>query len=100
MKAPDPVAEPPVSIRDLLEFPPLLDLLTAARVLGIGRTTAYTLVRSGRFPCRVIRVGSTYRVPTAELHRLVGLTAPLPAPPDAFGEVPGEGGARPGLRSI
>lgn len=100
MRAPGQVADLPVSIRDLLEFPPVLDLLTAARVLGIGRTTAYALVRSGRFPCRVIRVGSTYRVPTAELHRLVGLASPVPSPSDAFGEVPGGGGVRPSLRSI
>lgn len=96
------IAGPPVSIRDLLEFPPTVDLLTAARVLGIGRTTAYALVRSGRFPCRVIRVGSTYRVPTAELHRLVGLT-PTDSPPAGVhgsGGNPGQGGVRPGLRSI
>ena len=96
------MADPAVSIRDLLEFPPTVDLLTAARVLGIGRTTAYTLVRSGRFPCAVIRVGSTYRVPTAELHRLVGLT-PIVAPPsgvDGSGGIAGETGVRTGLRSM
>jgi excisionase family DNA binding protein len=96
------IPDPPVSIRDLLEFPPTVDVLTAARVLGMGRTTAYTLVRSGRFPCRVIRVGSTYRVPTAELHRLVGLT-PIDSPPsgvDGSGDNPSQGGVRTGLRSI
>lgn len=51
------------------------DLLTAARVLGIGRTKAYQLARSGTFPVPVVRVGDRYRVPTAPLLRLLGLDA-------------------------
>ncbi|MFB9361978.1 helix-turn-helix domain-containing protein [Actinoplanes nipponensis] len=38
------------------------DVETAASVLGIGRTTAYTLARSGEFPAPVIRVGERYVV--------------------------------------
>ncbi|MDN5854667.1 MAG: helix-turn-helix domain-containing protein, partial [Actinomycetia bacterium] len=41
--------------------------MTAARAFGIGRTKAYELARDGDFPCRVVRVGATYHVPTAEL---------------------------------
>ncbi len=29
-------------------------LMTAARILGLGRTKAYELARHGEFPCRVI----------------------------------------------
>jgi hypothetical protein len=54
--------------------PTVLDLLTAARALGIGRTTAYALARSGEFPCPLIRVDSTYRVPTAGLLQVLGLS--------------------------
>jgi Helix-turn-helix domain len=52
----------------------MVDLLTAGRVLGIGRTTAYALARSGEFPCPVVRVGGAYKVPTSGLLRLLGLS--------------------------
>jgi len=41
-----------------------VDLMTAARALGLGRTKAYELARRDQFPCRVIRIGDTYRIPT------------------------------------
>jgi Helix-turn-helix domain len=41
--------------------------------LRIGRSKAYELARSGDFPCPVIRVGETYRVPTAGLRKVLGL---------------------------
>ncbi|WP_273944690.1 helix-turn-helix domain-containing protein [Kutzneria chonburiensis] len=47
--------------------------MTAARALGLGRTTAYALARDGAFPCRVMRVGAVYRVPTADLLAVLGL---------------------------
>ena len=46
--------------------------MTAAKILGIGRTKAYELARHGEFPCLVIRVGDLYRVSTADLLRLLG----------------------------
>ena len=52
---------------DLEELPPLLDVPTAATVLGIGRTLAYDLVRTDRFPTPVLRVGKLIRIPTAGL---------------------------------
>jgi predicted DNA-binding transcriptional regulator AlpA len=42
--------------------------------LGLGRTKAYELAKAGEFPCRVIRAGRRYHVPTAEILRLVGLS--------------------------
>jgi len=50
------------------------DLQTAARALGISKSSAYSAARSGTFPCRVIRVGSRYVVPTAGLRALLGVT--------------------------
>ncbi len=55
-----------------------VDLMTTALALGLGRTKAYDLARHGQFPCRVIRIGETYRVPTAGLLELLGLTAEEP----------------------
>ena len=52
-----------------------VDLMTAAAALGLGRTRAYELARSGQFPCRVIRIGDTYRIPTPGLLELLGVLA-------------------------
>ena len=52
-----------------------VDLMTAARALGLGRTKAYELARRDEFPCRVIRIGDTYRIHTAGLLELLGVTA-------------------------
>jgi hypothetical protein len=50
-----------------------MDVEEARRWLGIGRTTAYALARAEKFPCRIFKVGGRYRVPTADLLRLLGL---------------------------
>jgi hypothetical protein len=50
---------------DVRRLPVVVDLPTAARLLGIGRTSAYELVRTGRWPTPVIRAGRLIRVPTA-----------------------------------
>lgn len=61
-------------ISELNTLPAIVDLLTAARALGLGRTKAYELARRGEFPCPVLRVGDTYRVPTIALLELLGIT--------------------------
>ena len=48
------------------------DVETAASVLGIGRTTAYSLARSGEFPVPVIRVGKRYVVSVEGLLTVLG----------------------------
>lgn len=53
------------------ELPDVLDLLTAARMLGIGRTTAYRLVRIGEWPTPLIRIGKLIKVPTEPLLELL-----------------------------
>ena len=55
-----------------------VDLMTAAAALGLGRTRAYELARRDQFPCRVIRIGDTYRIPTPGLLELLGVTAETP----------------------
>jgi len=64
-----------MSAEELRALPPVIDLPTAARVLGIGRTAAYSLVRSGEWPSPVLRLGGTIRVPTAPLLALIGQTS-------------------------
>ena len=58
----------------LRQLPVVVDLVTAASVLGIGRTTAYELVRTGRWPTPVLRLGNRIRVPTAALRELLSLS--------------------------
>lgn len=58
---------------ELLALPVTVDVATAARALGLGRSTGYELARSGEFPCRILRIRSSYRVPTAELLKLLGI---------------------------
>ena len=64
---------------DLDQLPALIDVPTAAAVLGIGRSLAYDLVRTDRWPTPVLRVGKLIRIPTAALRRLLdadGAVAP------------------------
>jgi hypothetical protein len=68
---------PPLTFDELRALPTVVDLMTAARALGIGRTKAYELAQAGEFPVRIIRVGIAYHVPTAELLKILGV-APLP----------------------
>jgi hypothetical protein len=67
----------PVTISEL-RASATVDLMTAAAALGLGRTKAYELARREQFPCRVIRIGDTYRIPTAGLLELLGVTAEEP----------------------
>ena len=60
-------------------LPAVVDLATAARVLGLGRSAAYELVRLGTWPTPVLRLGRLIKVPSAPLVELVGLSS-TPAP--------------------
>jgi Helix-turn-helix domain len=40
------------------------DVATAGAILGIGRSKAYELAKSGEFPVTVLRIGRRYLVPT------------------------------------
>lgn len=48
------------------------DLETAAAIIGIGRTLAYDLARTGDFPVRVLRLGRRVVVPIADLLTYLG----------------------------
>lgn len=81
---PDPrrssVAEPVESsytVEQVLALPVTVDLMTSARVLGISRTTAYELVRAGRFPVQLYRVGARYRCLRSTLLDYLGISDPL-----------------------
>ena len=58
---------------DIRALPPVLDVPTAGRLLGLGRSAAYDLVLAGRWPTPVLRLGRRLRIPTAPLLALLGL---------------------------
>ena len=59
---------------EVRSLPVSVDLPTAARALGLGRTTAYELVRKGAWPTPVIRLGRLILIPRAPLLDLLGLS--------------------------
>lgn len=58
---------------DVSGLPPVLDLPTAAHLLGVGRSSAYELVRRGEWPTPILRLGKLIRVPKAPLLALIGI---------------------------
>lgn len=64
-----------MSQAELFELPATVDLETANRALGLGRSKGYELARRGQYPCRLLKLGNAYRVVTAELRALLGLAA-------------------------
>ncbi|WP_433171344.1 hypothetical protein [Actinoallomurus sp. CA-150999] len=74
-RLPDPEAvevRAGMSLAELGGLPTVVDLVTAGKALGLGRTKTYELAQAGEFPCRIIRVGKKYLVPTPELLALLG----------------------------
>jgi len=65
---------------ELLALPPVVDVPTAAKVLGIGRSLAYELVRTGQWPTPVVRVRKLIKIPTAALLKLVDGEQPAAQP--------------------
>lgn len=59
---------------EVRSLPVSVDLPTAARALGVGRTAAYELVRQGTWPTPVIRLGRLILIPRAYLLGLLGLS--------------------------
>jgi hypothetical protein len=76
-----------MSREEILALPATTDVVTAGRALGLGRGTAYQLVAAGEFPCKVLTLGTRYRVVTADLLRVLGI--------DDDGPRNGDGLARP-----
>jgi len=77
-----------MSIDELLALPVSVDLITAGRAFGFGRTKAHELARAGEFPCRVIPVGRRqdgtpfkYRVARAAIFEVLGIKEALPVMP-------------------
>ena len=72
----DDYAHGPSDTIDLSTLPQTVHIVTAARILGVGRTVASRLVREGAWPTPVLNVGRKIRVPTARLLQLLGVPSP------------------------
>jgi excisionase family DNA binding protein len=60
---------------EVRSLPVSVDLPTAARALGLGRTAPYELVRNGTWQTPVVRPGRLILIPRAHLLELLGLSA-------------------------
>jgi len=65
---------------ELLALPAAVSLDTANRAIGLGRSKGYSLARLDAYPCRVLRLGKSYRVITADLLRLLDIDDPITTP--------------------
>lgn len=59
---------------ELAALPPLLDALTAARLLGVSRVGLYRMVERGDVPAR--KVGGRWRFSRDALFSLLGVAVP------------------------
>ena len=66
---------------DLVSLPAVIDVPTAADVLGVGKTAAYELIRCGEWPTPFFRLGKLIRIPTAPLLALLGVEVERSAVP-------------------
>ena len=65
-----------VRMDEIGSLPVVLDPVEAGRMLGLGRTTTYRLLREGAFPVPVHRTGRSWKVPTAGVLAHLGLKTP------------------------
>jgi len=62
-----------MSIDEALALPVTVDVATAARAFGIGKSKAYDLIARQEFPVQPRRVGSTWRILRADLLAALGI---------------------------
>jgi excisionase family DNA binding protein len=64
---------PHPAARLLADAGPTVSLAEAAKVLGISYNTASAAVRRGELGVRALRYGRRWRIPTADLRRVLGI---------------------------
>lgn len=66
----------PLTRAELLDLPPVINLVTLGKALGISEPVVRERARRGEFEAlgiRVLRLGAQWRIPTADVLRLLGL---------------------------
>jgi predicted DNA-binding transcriptional regulator AlpA len=59
---------------EMRTLPPVVDVPTAAIMLGIGRSAAYELIRCNEWPTPILRLGKLIRIPTAPILDLLNIS--------------------------
>ena len=71
----------PLSRAELLELPPVINLVTLGRALGLSEPVVREQARRGEIAAlgiRVLHLGAQYRIPTADVLRFLGIDSPEP----------------------
>lgn len=66
-------AVPRPTVRDLLAEATTMSLTRACEYIGVSRSQGYDLAKDAMFPVRVLRIGTSYKVATADLMRYLGV---------------------------
>jgi hypothetical protein len=83
----------PLSKAELLELPPVINLATLGRALGLSEPVVRERARRNEFAAlgiRVLQLGAQYRVPTADVLRFLGIESPEPTPSRALRTLPAQ----------
>ena len=74
------MAEHKMSTAELLALPVSVDIVTAGRAFGLGRSKSYELAQADDFPCPRLKLGHRYVVTKAALLAALGVeVSPAPA---------------------
>ncbi len=70
----------PLTEEEILALPPAVDIPTAGRCFGLGRTASYMLARTSKFPVEVLELGAqSFRVTKASICAKLGIKDPAAA---------------------
>ncbi|MGC4766038.1 DNA-binding protein [Micromonospora sp. DT46] len=72
-RKPGQALNPVWTIEAVRELGVTTDVETAGAILGIGRTKAYELAKTNKFPVRLLRVGRRYLVPVPAILKLLAI---------------------------
>lgn len=63
----------PMSMEEVLALPASCSMPQASRALGFSASKGRQLAAAGDFPCRVVRVGSDWKVPRTGIFSVLGI---------------------------
>jgi hypothetical protein len=69
--------------QEIRAWPVTVDVPTAGRAFGVGRTESYRMARAGRFPVPVLRIGRSLRITRASVLTALGVADVRLAPDEA-----------------
>ncbi len=77
----------PLSDNEIRALDPIVDITTAGRCFGLGRTRSYEMARAGTFPVEVLPLGpQSYRVTRISIWNKLGIKDANAAPAGARDE--------------